>query len=401
MIRKTTPWQIGKRFLFLSLCCIAMVLPTAAQKKPVQKRDKFEYSFELPVFVEKLKRELTYPLAWGNSDIKNFDRWRTEVRKKVFECMMAPPRPAAAFDMRVEEEEKREGYTAKRISFCINDYARVTAYLLVPDGDGPFPAINALHDHGAHLYIGKEKMVRPFGVEQEVIDDANQWAAQLYEGQFVGDFMAQHGYVVLSVDAPLWGERGREEGVDRSKYDIIAGNMMMLGRDLCAFMHYDDIYATDFLSTLPCVDRNRIGCLGCSMGAYRAWMLAALTDRVKAAASVCWMTTTDVQMSTADRKKEISRLPSYRQHCMSETHALHQRHARPSLPHQRSGGGLCHHARRVEEPEGRQPPTDGDMGHPPFLRHQGATAHPRIFRQRVEVNFQFSIFHLPSSIFNK
>ena len=318
MIRKTTPWQIEKRFLFLSLCCIAMVLPTAAQKKPVLKRDKFEYSFELPVFVEKLKRELTYPLAWGNSDIKNFDRWRTEARKKVFECMMAPPRPAAAFDMRVEEEEKREGYTAKRISFCINDYARVTAYLLVPDGDGPFPAINALHDHGAHLYIGKEKMVRPFGVEQEVIDDANQWAAQLYEGQFVGDFMAQHGYVVLSVDAPLWGERGREEGVDRSKYDIIAGNMMMLGRDLCAFMHYDDIYATDFLATLPCVDRNRIGCLGCSMGAYRAWMLAALTDRVKAAASVCWMTTTDVQMSTADRKKEnggfANCLPGLRQY---------------------------------------------------------------------------------------
>ena len=106
MILKTTPWQIEKRFFFLTLCCIAMALPTAAQKKPVQKRDKFEYSFELPVFVEKLKRELTYPLAWGNSDIKNFDRWRTEARKKVFECMMAPPRPAAAFDMRVEEEER-------------------------------------------------------------------------------------------------------------------------------------------------------------------------------------------------------------------------------------------------------------------------------------------------------
>ena len=130
--------------------------------------------------------------------------------------------------------------------------------------------------------------------------------------------MASHGYVVLSVDAPLWGERGREEGVDRSKYDIIAGNMMMLGRDLCAFMHYDDIYATDFLATLPFVDRNRIGCLGCSMGAYRSWMLAALTDRIKAAASICWMVTTDVQMSTLDKKKEnggfANCLPGLRQY---------------------------------------------------------------------------------------
>ena len=206
----------------------------AAQKKPVQKRDKFEYSFELPVYVEQLKRELTYPLAWGNSDIKDFGRWRTAARKKVFECMMAPPRPAAIFDMRVEAEEQREGYKAQKISFNINAYSRVTAYLLVPDGDGPFPAINALHDHGAHLYIGKEKMIRPFGVEQEVADDANEWAARLYDGQFVGDYMASHGYVVLSVDAPLWGERGREEGVDRSKYDIIAGNMILRFRRCCA-----------------------------------------------------------------------------------------------------------------------------------------------------------------------
>lgn len=292
-----------KNIWLLLLWCMGTI-PMTAQKKPVQKRDKFEYSFELPVYVEQLKRELTYPLAWGNSDIKDFGRWRTTARKKVFECMMAPPRPAAVFDMRVEAEEQREGYKAQRISFNINAYSRVTAYLLVPDGDGPFPAINALHDHGAHLYIGKEKMIRPFGVEQEVADDANQWAAQLYDGQFVGDFMARHGYVVFSVDAPLWGERGREEGVDRSKYDIIAGNMMMLGRDLCAFMHYDDIYSTDFLATLPFVDRNCIGCLGCSMGAYRSWMLAALTDRIKAAASICWMVTTDVQMSTLDKKKE-------------------------------------------------------------------------------------------------
>lgn len=92
--------------------------------------------------------------------------------------------------------------------------------------------------------------------------------------------------------------------MDRSKYDIIAGNMMMLGRDLSAFMTYDDIAGTDFLATLPMVDKERIGCMGCSMGGYRAWMLSALSDRVKAGASICWMVTTDVQMSSADKKRE-------------------------------------------------------------------------------------------------
>lgn len=290
----------------------------SAQKKTVQKREKFEYSFELPVYVEQLKKELTYPLAWGNSPVKNFNKWRETARKKVFECMMTPPRPAASFSMEVLEEEQREGYKAQKIAFNVNAYSRVTAYLLIPDGEGPFPAINALHDHGAHLFIGKEKMIKPFGVDQEVADDARQWVENLYEGQFVGDFLARNGYVVFSMDAPLWGERGREEGVDRNKYDIIAGNMMMLGRDLCGFMHYDDIYSTDFMATLPMVDKNRIGCLGCSMGAYRAWMLSALTDRVKAGAAICWMVTTDVQMSTADKKKEnggfANCLPGLRQY---------------------------------------------------------------------------------------
>ena len=106
-----------------------------------------------------------------------------------------------------------------------------------------------------------------------------------------------NGFVVFSADAPMWGERGRAEGVDRSKYDMIAGNMQMYGRCLSAFMTYDDIASTEVLASLPEVDADRIGCAGCSMGAYRAWMLSALSDRVKVGASVCWMVTSDVQLT--------------------------------------------------------------------------------------------------------
>ena len=58
--------------------------------------------------------------------------------------------------------------------------------------------------------------------------------------------------------------------------------------------------------------------MGCSMGAYRAWMLSALSDRIKAGAAICWMVTTDVQMSTADKKREYGGfancLPGLRQY---------------------------------------------------------------------------------------
>lgn len=286
----------------------AVVIPAAAQKKakgqPLQKRDKYEFTFDLPCYVEQLKKELTYPMAWGRSPISDFGEWKAAARAKVFECMMSRPRPADGYDMRVVATERRDGYTARKIEYNVNAYSRITAYLLVPDGAGPFPAVNLLHDHGGHLFIGKEKMIRPIDEDTAVVRDAREWVDRLYGGSFFGDSLARRGYVVFSADAPMWGDRGREEGVDRSKYDIIAGNMMMLGRDLSAFMTYDDISSTDFLATLPEVDSTRIGCTGCSMGAYRAWMLSALSDRIRACAAVCWMVTTDVQMSVKDRKRE-------------------------------------------------------------------------------------------------
>lgn len=293
------------------------VAPAKTPSKPkLQKREKYEWQEEIPTYVETLKKELTYPMAWGNSPIGNFKKWKKAARAKVFECMMTPPKAAAAWNMEVLGEELRDGYKAQKIAFNINAYSRITAYLLIPDGKGPFPTVNALHDHGAHLFIGKEKMIRPFftleeqdsptkqALCQEILDDADAWAKQLYDNQYVGDYLAKHGYVVFSADAPMWGERGRKEGVDRNKYDLIAGNMMMLGRDLSAFMTYDDISSTEFLASLPMVDAKRIGCVGCSMGAYRSWMLSALSDRIKAGASICWMITTDAQLTRRFGRKE-------------------------------------------------------------------------------------------------
>ena len=291
-------------------------LAQTSPKPKLQKREKYEWQGEIPTYVETLKKELTYPMAWGNSPIKNFKKWKKAARAKVFECMMTPPKAAVAWDMEVLGEEQRDGYKAQKIAFNINAYSRITAYLLIPDGKGPFPTVNALHDHGAHLFIGKEKMIRPFFTSeeqdapekqalcQEILDDADAWARQLYDNQYVGDYLAKHGYVVFSFDAPMWGERGRKEGVDRNKYDLIAGNMMMLGRDLSAFMTYDDISSTEFLASLPMVDAKRIGCVGCSMGAYRSWMLSALSDRIKAGASICWMITTDAQLTRRFGRKE-------------------------------------------------------------------------------------------------
>lgn len=288
-----------KNKLFILMCfCWAFIYAFA------QKRNNYEFYKDTPVYVDSIHKELTYPLAWGNSGEKDFDRWRLTARAKVFECMMTPPAPALSGGYKVLGEEQRDGYRAMKIEFPLSAYYNAKAYVLVPDGKGPFPAINLLHDHGGHLFIGKEKMVRPFDEDTTVVNDADRWQDVVYGGRYMGDFLARNGYVVFSADAPMWGERGRAEGVDRSKYDIIAGNMMMLGRCLSAFMTYDDIAGTEILAEMPFVDAGRIGCAGCSMGAYRAWMLSALSDKIKAGASVCWMVTTDVQLTWKYGRKE-------------------------------------------------------------------------------------------------
>ena len=282
-----------KRILLI-LFAINCVLFTAS----AQKRDRYEFKRNLPVYADSLIADFDFPLAWGHSDIKDFNEWKKVARQKVFDCMlMPPPAPSNGFDAKVLYEEQRDGYKARKIVIRVSRYYTVPAYVLIPDGKGPFPAVNCLHDHGAHLFIGKEKMIRPLACEDStVIRDADDWLKG-YEGQFFGDYLAKNGYVVFSADAPMWGERGQMEGPRRDRYDMIAGNMMMYGIDLSAWMTYDDIAGTDFLASMPEVDARRIGCTGWSMGAYRAWMLSALSDHIKVGTAVCWMVTTDEQMS--------------------------------------------------------------------------------------------------------
>jgi len=263
-----------------------------------QKRDLYEFKKNMPVYCDSLLADMHYTLAWGESEITDFGAWKQSARAKVFECMMTPPPAAKSWNLTVLGEEQRDGYVARKLEFQLSRYYKVRAYMLVPqDGRKKHPAINLLHDHGAHLFIGKEKMIRPFDEDSAVIRDADAWQDAVYGGQYWGEFMAKNGYIVFSADAPMWGERGRAEGVDRNKYDMIAGNMQMYGRCLSAFMTYDDISTTELLASIPEVDADRIGCAGCSMGAYRAWMLSALSDRVKVGAAVCWMVTSDVQLT--------------------------------------------------------------------------------------------------------
>lgn len=264
----------------------------------------YEVTGNMPVFYQQMKQQLTYPLAWGKAEEKDFAKWKAQARHVLAECMQNLQPAPKAYAMEVTDREQRDGYEAYKIRFNLSEWSRVPAYLLVPEGEGPFPAIVLLHDHGAHFSIGKEKMVRPFYVAPEVMEDADQWARQCYDGQYVGDYLARHGYVVLAVDALFWGERGRKEGTSYDAQQALASNFLQMGASWGAFINVDDMRSAEFLASQPFVDKKRVGSLGFSMGAYRSWMLAALTDVVRASASICWMNTTEHLMTLTNNQNK-------------------------------------------------------------------------------------------------
>lgn len=290
-----------KHILTTALLALSTAAPTLATQPD---STRYELVKNMPTFYQAMKRQLTYPLAWNANRQEPFGVWREAARLQVTECMMNLPPAPASFDHRVTATEQRDGYRAAKIEFNVSEWCRIPAYLLVPEGEGPFPAVVMLHDHGAHFSIGKEKMVRPFGVSAEVQADAGDWAQRCYDSQYAGDYFAAHGYVVLAIDALYWSERGRREGVDYDGQQALASNFMQMGSSWGAFINMDDVRSAEFLASLPMVDKDKVGCLGFSMGAYRSWMLSALTDCIAASASVCWMNTTEYLMTLTNNQNK-------------------------------------------------------------------------------------------------
>ncbi|PWC16953.1 hydrolase [Brenneria corticis] len=240
----------------------------------------------LPSFYPQLKQQMTYPDSWLVSEHFRFPDWKHHARRTL-RALLLTPDSTIAFAPQTLDRQDRGSYLAEKVAFNLTDESRVGALLLTPKSPGPHPAVILLHDHGSKFDIGKEKVIKPWGNEQRLVS-AQAWADKFFSGRFIGDELAQRGYVVLAVDALGWGDRGP---MQYERQQALASNFFNLGRSLAGLMAYEDMRAADFLASLPQVDAERIGALGFSLGAYRAWQLAALSDRVAATAAVAWIGT--------------------------------------------------------------------------------------------------------------
>jgi len=170
-----------------------------------------------------------------------------------------PDKNPPMLDIQVIEEEQLDGYTRRRITFAVEDWDRLPAYLLIPDDiDTQAPAMVCLHPTNTD---GKDMVVG-------LVDKPNRdYAHEL----------AQRGYVCIAPDYHGFGEY-KEERKELYERGYVSGTMKGI---------WNHMRSVDLLQSLPYVDPDRIGAIGHSLGGHNALYLAAFDPRIKVIVTSC------------------------------------------------------------------------------------------------------------------
>jgi dienelactone hydrolase len=205
---------------------------------------------------------------------------RRESTQRTLDSLLGdlPPRPGVP-NVDILETRERDGYCLEKLAIDNGAGATIPAFLLIPKGRGPFPALLYLHWHAGRYALGKDELWEtiPGGEARR------------------GEELVRRGYVVLAPDAYAFGERsGRGPGGPEERGGAeeltLSKVFLWMGRTLWGMIVRDDRIALDVLASRPEVDAARIGATGISMGSTRTWWLAALDDRIRAAVAVCCLT---------------------------------------------------------------------------------------------------------------
>lgn len=175
---------------------------------------------------------------------------------------------------------ERGTYRVDKIVYESRPQFYVTANLYVPKGTGPFPAI-----------------LQPVGHSTTAKNRA------FY--QKIALALVHEGFVVLTYDPIGQGERrifwdqdlgDSKVGSTTAEHSMVGWQSLLGGESAARFRIWDGLRSVDVLASHPEVDRERIGVTGCSGGGTLTTYIAALDDRIKAAAPACYISSWEDQL---------------------------------------------------------------------------------------------------------
>ena len=201
---------------------------------------------------------------WALRRYRTLEEWRqraAHIRRHILVCSGLWPLPEKrSLRPRIFGRIEREGYAVEKVFFESMPGFFVCGNLYRPLGDGPFPAI--ANPHG-HWQRGRIEDIELGSIPGRCINFACQgMVAFAYDmvGYNDSDQVAHRTFGGRRED--LWG---------------LGGLSLQL---------WNSIRVVDFLAQLPDVDAKRIGCTGASGGGSQTFLLAAVDQRIKAAAVV-------------------------------------------------------------------------------------------------------------------
>ena len=212
-----------------------------------------------------LKRVAAELSARCLSDLLSLDHWkqrRPELRRQLLEMLGLSPLPARTpLKPQITGVLEREAYRIEKVVFQSLPGLYVTGNFYVPKiGPERLPTILYLCGHAPH----------PLGAKVNYQDRA-AW-------------FASHGFACLILDTLEFGEVA---GIHHGTHDLNLWHWLSLGYTPAGTEVWNAMRAIDYLETRPEVDPRRIGVTGISGGGAITWYLAAVDERVRAAAPVC------------------------------------------------------------------------------------------------------------------
>ncbi|MCA1964952.1 MAG: acetylxylan esterase [Prosthecobacter sp.] len=212
-------------------------------------------------------------LTGGLKDIQKAEDWKAkapEYRRQLAEMLGLDPMPERTpLQATKTGELAGNGWRVEKMHYQAVPGLYVTANLYLPTQVAkPLPAI---------LYVCGHANVMKNGVSY-----GNKTGYHHH-----GIWFARHGYVCLIIDTVQLGEiRGEHHGTySKGRWWWVSRGYTPAGLEAWA-----GIRGLDYLETRPEVDKTRFGITGRSGGGAYSWWVAALDERIKAAAPTAGVT---------------------------------------------------------------------------------------------------------------
>jgi dienelactone hydrolase len=207
-----------------------------------------------PEFADKFGTYKSLLIFQDGSPVKTAADWqrrRKEILAEWRSLTGSWPELIAKPKIQYSEQTRRDNITQHRVSVEIApNNQTVAGYLLVPDGDGPFPAVLVVY-YDAETGAGLGKELRDFGFQ-----------------------LAKRGFVALSIGTPEFCSLNPPYKPLCKQSESAFGGLQPLSA-----LAYVAANCYNALANMPNVDAERIGVIGHSYGGKWAMFASCLYDK--------------------------------------------------------------------------------------------------------------------------